>query len=675
MFSGSLTPVIGAQFTNNTGATITMLEIAYTGEQWRAGVEDRGAADRLDFQLSTDATSLSTGVWTNYDILDFDSPATSVPVGALDGNAAGNRAARSITITGLSIPNGASFWIRWEDFNIANADDGLAIDDFSLTPVDQCALPYTPIFSIQGSGLTAAITGAVTTTGVVVGDHEYPGSGSTSAVVRGFFIQDLSGDGDPATSDGIFVFNGNNDSVSLGQVVRVSGTAGENQGQTQVGSVTSIVACGTGSVAPIDVTFPVPSADYLERFEGMLVRLPQTMYVTEYFQLGRFGMVVLSSGERLRQPTDMVAPGAPALALQASNNLNRITLDDATQVQNPDPILFARGGLPLSASNTLRGGDTATNIVGVLDYTWAGNSASGNAYRVRPVNALGGTVNFQPSNPRPAAAPAVGGTLNVVGMNLLNYFNTFPPPVDNCTAGVGGAATDCRGASSQAEFDRQWPKTVAAILAMNPAIVGFTEMENDGYGPASALATLVDQLNAATAPGTYAFIDADTATGQANSLGLDAIKVGLIYQPAVVTPIGQTAVLNSVAFVNGGDSGLRNRPSLAQAFQAVANGARLIVDVNHLKSKGSACDAPDAGDGQGNCNAVRVNAANHALCAGSVPRLGSRSGDRRAEPGQQSAPRLRGRAVYGERRPDGDPERHRQRSRGHRRHVRMGPGQ
>ena len=43
-----------------------------------------------------------------------------------------------------------------------------------------------------------------------------------------------------------------------------------------------------------------------------------------------------------------------------------------------------------------------------------------------------------------------------------------------------------------------------------------------------------------------------------------------------------------------------------------ATGARFIVDVNHLKSKGSACDAPDAGDGQGNCNAVRVNAANAA---------------------------------------------------------------
>ena len=108
--------------------------------------------------------------------------------------------------------------------------------------------------------------------------------------------------------------------------------------------------------------------------------------------------------------------------------------------------------------NTLRGGDTATGIVGVLNYTWAGNSASGNAYRIRPVNALNGYVNFDVVNQRPNAAPAVGGTLKVAGMNQLNYFNTFdglPDNVDNCTLGVGGAPTDCRGADTQSEFDRQ----------------------------------------------------------------------------------------------------------------------------------------------------------------------------------------------------------------------------
>ena len=56
----------------------------------------------------------------------------------------------------------------------------------------------------------------------------------------------------------------------------------------------------------------------------------------------------------------------------------------------------------------------------------------------------------------------------------------------------------------------------------------------------------------------------------------------------------------------------RNRPALAQAFEVDATGARMSVVVNHLKSKGSDCDAdgdPNIGDGQGNCNLTRVNAA------------------------------------------------------------------
>jgi len=321
---------------------------------------------------------------------------------------------------------------------------------------------------------------------------------------------------------------------------------------------------------------------------------------------------VLSADTRLQQPTNVVAPGADANALQAANNLNKIILDDASQAQNPDPILFARGGLPLSASNTLRGGDTATGIVGVLNYTWGGNSASANAYRIRPVNALNGYFNFEAVNLRPTEVEDVSGTLKAGVLNLLNYFNTFdglPDRVDNCTFGVGGAPADCRGADTMAEFDRQWPKTVAAILAMKVDVLGVVEIENDGYSSASAIAHLVDQLNNATVPGTYAFIDVDANTDQINALGTDAIKVGLVYKPAIVTPVGVTAALNSEAFVNGGDSAPRTRPALAQTFQQNSNGARFTVVVNHFKSKGSACDAPDAGDGQGNCNTVRVNAA------------------------------------------------------------------
>ncbi len=128
--SGSLLPIIGAAFTNNTGSAIGSLTISYTGEQWRLGALAR--EDRLDFQFSINATSLTTGTWTDVNQLDFIAPTKGPTVGALDGNAAANKSSISFTLTGLPIENGATIYIRWIDFNASGADDGLAVDDFSI---------------------------------------------------------------------------------------------------------------------------------------------------------------------------------------------------------------------------------------------------------------------------------------------------------------------------------------------------------------------------------------------------------------------------------------------------------------------------------------------------------------------------------------------------------------
>jgi uncharacterized protein len=70
-------------------------------------------------------------------------------------------------------------------------------EDFVLTfamqtSVDVCTLPFTGIYDIQGSGPATPISGVVTTQGVVVGDYEGP-----SPALRGFYLQDLTGDGKP----------------------------------------------------------------------------------------------------------------------------------------------------------------------------------------------------------------------------------------------------------------------------------------------------------------------------------------------------------------------------------------------------------------------------------------------------------------------------------------------
>jgi predicted extracellular nuclease len=684
--SGTLIPTVGAQFVNNTGQAIGALNIAYTGEQWRVGT--LGRPDRLDFQISASATSLTTGTWSDVDALDFTGPDQGGVIGLRNGNGATNRTAVAGTISGLSIASGATFWVRWTDFNATGADDGLAVDDISVTPagdaapfvqattppnsatnvpgtsnitvtfsepvtvtdpwftitcpvsgthsatvsggpttytldpivdfasgetctvsiaaasvrdqdttdppdnmasdytfsfetaeVFECGDPANLIHDVQGSGLTSPLAGTpVVIEGVVVGDYQ-----NATTEFGGFYVQEETADTDssPATSEGIFVFDNNfGVAVTPGDVVRVKGTATEFSGLTEVNAVSRVKHCGTDSVAPTNVSLPVPDINDLEPFEGMLVHFSQTLTATETFTLGRFGEVSLSGAGRLFTPTAVAAPGAAANAVADQNNRSRIILDDGNGQQNIDPTRYPQGGL--SASNTLRVGDTLSSLDGVMDYRFG-------AYRIQPV----GPIAFDHTNPRPAAPDSVGGNLKVASFNVLNFFNGN---------GLGGGFPTPRGANTAFEFQRQLAKETSALVAMDADIVGLMEMENDAP-PHSAIEDLVNSLNNTMGAGTYSFID----TGV---IGTDEIRAALIYKPASVTPVGAYKTITTAVDPRFIDT--KNRPSLAQTFAKNSTGARLTVVVNHLKSKGSDCNDvgdPDTGDGSGNCNRTRTMAA------------------------------------------------------------------
>ncbi|MBI5029538.1 MAG: ExeM/NucH family extracellular endonuclease [Chloroflexi bacterium] len=484
-------------------------------------------------------------------------------------------------------------------------DNMLADYSGTFTTIGVCQLDYTHIYSIQGSGMSAAITGNVTTQGVVVGDFE----GSTSIGIQGFYIQDATGDGDPATSDGIFVFTGNANTVSAGQLVRVTGFARERFNQTTLNGSNSdssavpagnIANCGDGSVAATDVTMPFASIDYPERFEGMLVRFQQSLMIAEYFNYDRFGELVLAlplNGEpRPFTGTAIDEPGAPANNRTLANSLRRITLDDGLGSQNPS-VLRHPNGANFSLSNRFRGGDTVQNVVGVLGYDFS-------LYRIQPT----APANYTAANPRPLGPGSVGNsTLRVAAMNTLNFFLTLDystnNPLDNKCGPLQNV--ECRGADSDqsTEFTRQRTKLLEALKGLDADVIGLNELENTtGVEPLGDPTNgIVAGLNASLGAGTFAYID----TGV---IGTDAIRVGMIYKPSKVTPVGAFKLLTTAVDPRFVDT--LNRPALAQTFQVVATGARFTAVVNHLKSKGSACTGdPDIGDGQGNCNLTRTNAA------------------------------------------------------------------
>ena len=159
--SGTFAGSFGATFTNNTGATVTSLQISYVGEQWRFGGVHTTIADKMDFQISFDATSLTTGTWIDVNALDFLAPIVAGTVGPLDGNLAANRTALSFNLTSLGIANGATFWIRWVDVDATGADDGLGIDDFSITPN---AAPGLPVLTINDVSMSEGNAGTTTFT-------------------------------------------------------------------------------------------------------------------------------------------------------------------------------------------------------------------------------------------------------------------------------------------------------------------------------------------------------------------------------------------------------------------------------------------------------------------------------------------------------------------------------
>jgi len=470
----------------------------------------------------------------------------------------------------------------------------------STSPPPPPGPPPTSIPAIQGNGPASSLVGQdVTVGGVVTGDFQ-SNDGDPQHDLGGFFIQSIP-DADFVTSDGIFIFDGSTPAtdVDAGDSVEVTGTVNEYFGETQI-TASSVRVVGVGAILPIPVNFPALGtasnsdgdliAD-LERYEGMLIRLPQSMTVTSSRDLERYGEVQLSSGGRPVQFTNGNAPDATAYGQHVADVASRrIVLDDGRNAMNPTPVRYLNAGV--APAYSIRLGDTITDVTGNVRYSRGSGGAGIETWRLVPTS----SPLFDTRNPRPGA-PAIGGALRITSFNADNFFTTTDSGQRICGPSGNGS---CRGAGSDAEYDRQLAKLVTALVMVDADIVGLIELENNASASSQAI---VDAINAVLGAGSYGFVDTGT-------IGGDAIKVGFVYRTATVTPQGAFAILDSNVDARFDDN--RSRPALAQTFMQDSDGAVLTVVLNHLKSKGSDCDSagdPDTGDGQANCNLTRSNAA------------------------------------------------------------------
>jgi predicted extracellular nuclease len=464
----------------------------------------------------------------------------------------------------------------------------------------------TLISAVQGAGPSSTLVGStVTVNAVVVGDFQ-TGDDDTTRDLGGFYVQeeDVNADSDPATSEGIFIYEGDGTlltDVQIGDLVRVTGAVQENLGQTQI-AATSVTVLGTAPLpTPAAINFPIDPVE-LEAFEGMRVQVSNTMTITEMFNLDRFNEIKLYAGDRPYQYTQLNTPDVDGFAVHLQSiAANSITYDDGLSVGNAD-ISFLDGFKPFNTATTPRMGDTISVLAGVLFYSFG-------VWRIQsPVD---GTNVFASSNPRPLAPPAVGaGNVTMTSFNVLNFFTTLD---DGSSPGTGPTVQDPRGADNQAEFDRQLEKLVTVLSLIDADLLGLIELENDYNATNSALGTLVDAMNTQMGAGTYAAV----YPGE-QYVGDDVISVGFMYKPSVLTVTGSPAILRDTNLPDGSDPPIfdgvnTNRASLAVSFTSNGGNEECItVAANHFKSKGGSGTGTgntDTDNGAGNWNQRRLDAA------------------------------------------------------------------
>jgi len=716
--SGSLVPVFGACFTNGTGSTLSGFDVAYTGEQWRLGTTAR--ADRIDFQYSTSATSLTTGTWTDVDALDFSSPDTGT-VGAKNGNGAANRTARSSSIPNVSIATGATFCVRWNDFDASGADDGLAVDDFSIT-VSGTPLPtlsITDVSQLEGNAgtttfsftvslsapapaggvsfdiatagdsatsgtdfvaksLAAQTIGAGGTSytfdvlvngdtaleinetflvsvgnpvGASIGDGvgvgtignddivitsigAIQGAGQlsprddqlvmTEGVVtakrgNGFFLQsfatsgDAAIDGNPATSDGIFVFtSAAPNMVAVGDHARVTGTVDEFFGSAAtpttelVSPSVSALASGIALPAPVALTpalaGPGSLPQTMEHLEGMRVSAASGMVSAQTD--GNINSEANATSSDGNTAFEFVVTGVPRpLREEGISIFDPFPVPPAKQATVPyfDANQERIKAFPLVGTRLVADARApVSNLVGVL--TYFGDSWE-LLYDVANPPVIGS-----------AAATAVGtpaaNDINVAGFNLLRFFDTVNDPA------IGEPVLTATA------FANRLAKTGAAICdwVKAPDILGVVEVEN-----LNALTELANYINGncASAPAYVPYLQEGNDVGgidvgflvstRAVRTGVPRVSVTAVTQHGKATMYG-TNPLGCTPGTPGCTSALLNdRPSLSLRGSVNFGDGRsypLTVIVNHLRSLNGNDDPAD--------NRVRFKRAEQAVELGKL---------------------------------------------------------
>ncbi len=289
-----------------------------------------------------------------------------------------------------------------------------------------------PIWAIQGDGERSPYArDEVMTEGVVT---------AVFPELFGFWLQGEE-DGDPATSDGVFVLVGEDETMpaAVGDLVQVHGRVRELSGQTtlDMSEVTLL-----SSEMPLPDPIPLdPPADpdealvYLESLEGMLVAVNETaVAIAPTTRYGEYTLVLQKWGASTVARTDDAG--------------YLIYVDDGSMMAHENQATMAY---------VVSGGDLVTDLVGPLAFTF-GN------YKIEPMAIPQIVAGERPLPTLPQTAP---NQFSVATFNVENLFDLVDPHPSSPPR------------PTLDEYRTRLDKVAAAIVSMAaPTIVGLQEVEN-----------------------------------------------------------------------------------------------------------------------------------------------------------------------------------------------------
>jgi VCBS repeat-containing protein len=401
----------------------------------------------------------------------------------------------------------------------------------------------THTYEIQGAGHTSEYVGQLVNTRGVVTAIDTTGS-------KGFYIQDMQGDGNDATSDAVFVFSSSGSAqVHVGDLVEIQGTVDEYSGTsptnlsiTEVtnlqkltivssGNAITATVLGTGGRLPpteiIDsdhfaVFNPEHDAiDFYESLEGMYVTAKDVQVVDGTYQNATF--VVTDSGANATGMNDRggITHGAGDI--------------------NPERIeIFSDTGVASGTNGIFETGDKLGDVSGVVSY-FGGN------YELIPTGPLAVQSRIEITQETTTLA-SDAAHLTIGAYNLANL-----DPND-----------------AQLKFD-QLAQDIAANLG-GPAILGIEEVQDsNGTGtgvlsPDVTVNKLIDAIVAAGGP-RYSWVQVSPSAENANGGEPNGnIRNVILYDTSRVSYVdGSVKLLDDNSPANG-DSFHNSRKPLVADF-------------------------------------------------------------------------------------------------------------